>query len=81
MVRCKNCRNEVKPDSHCIECGETLVLPTVGMRGKFFHPGTLGVMLPGEVLSVGQDCVKVRFDQPHSNGNHVFTVAPNFLFC
>lgn len=35
----------------------------VGARARFFHPGTLGVMLPGRVIKLHDDgSVSTRFD-------------------
>ena len=35
----------------------------VGLRARFFHPRTLGVMLPGRIVKVHADgTVSVRFD-------------------
>ena len=52
-------------------------LPVVGTYAKFFHPGTLGVMLFGlcqEVDLENGQC-RVRFDDKHpTNGRKVFWV-------
>ena len=62
-----------------VECGLFMYDLKPGKRAKFFHPGTMGVMLPGELLEVlsnGQ--VKVRFDDPHpTNKRRIFDVPPN----
>jgi hypothetical protein len=37
--------------------------PAVGTRARFFHPRTLGVMLPGRVVKLHDDgSVSVRFE-------------------
>lgn len=51
-----------------------------GARARFFHPGTMGVMLPGRVLKLAEGRALVRFDTPHHNGNRDFWVdAKHFL--
>ena len=34
----------------------------VGMRARFFHPKTLGVMHYGKVIEIGKKFIKVHFD-------------------
>ena len=64
-----------------VECGVFMFDLEPGARAKFFHPGTLGVMLPGVFLEVvNQLNVKVKFDAPHpTNGQQTFNVPPNHI--
>ncbi len=51
-----------------------------GTRAKFFHPGTMGVMLRGTVRKLHPNGdVTVLFDDPHPNGRRTFRVPPNHL--
>ena len=50
-----------------------------GDRHKFFHPGTMGVMLMGTVVKVGKAACIVKFDDPHpTNGKHTFWTYKEF---
>lgn len=62
-----------------VECGLFMYDLEVGDRAKFFHPGTMGVMHPAEVLKiVDNGRIRVRFDTPHpTNGRRIFEVPPN----
>jgi hypothetical protein len=53
---------------------------SVGDRAKFFHPGTMGVMLWGEVKEVNKFSYVVKFDDPHpTNGNHTFFTYKEYI--
>lgn len=52
-----------------------------GTRARFFHPGTLGVMLEGVVKKVEKDRALVRFLDAHPNGEHEFWVPHDNLKC
>lgn len=46
---------------------------SVGDKRRFFHPGTLGVMLEGKVLEVGKFSYHVEFRDVHpTNGKKRF---------
>lgn len=46
-----------------------------GGRGKFFHPETLGVMLPATVVSCSSSAsVRVKFDVKGRKGKRVYVV-------
>lgn len=52
----------------------------IGLRAKFFHPGTLGVMLWGTVLEIyPDDTVLVKFDNPHNNDKNIFRVPGDHI--
>ena len=53
-----------------------------GTRARFFHPGAMGVMLPGTVQKVhDDDTVTVKFDTPFPRSTkRVFRVSNEHLF-
>lgn len=60
------------------ECTEFMYDLKIGDRAKFFHPGTLGVMLSAKVMEIlDNGNIKVKFDRPHQNGKRVFVVPPD----
>ena len=51
----------------------------VGDRRKFFHPGTLGVMLMGTLKAIGEAAYLIKFDDPHpANGKVMFWTFKEF---
>jgi len=52
-----------------------------GMFARFFHPGTLGLMLDGYVKEVEEDRVLVKFVDAHPNGKREFWVPHDNLKC